>query len=238
VFDPKKLLNDFLGAGGGVAGGVAERFGGGALGGPGKGGDFGKYATGAAVGGIAALLMGSKVVRNIGGAALGYGGAAVLGGLAYKAWQDWQAGKAAPQAAAPAEPPPLPPPGSRFDLAAHTAGDGHDSHLAIVRAMIAAAKADGHIDAAEQKALFERIGKLGLDAEAKAFVMDELGKPLDIAEIAALAGSPEQAAELWLASRIAVDPDDPRERAYLDDLARRLSLPPDLVAHLERQAAG
>lgn len=236
MFDPKKLLNDFLGAGGGMAGSVAERFGG-AGSGQGKGGDFGKYATGAAVGGIAALLMGSKVVRNIGGAALGYGGAAVLGGLAYKAWQDWQAGKAAQPVAASITPPALPPPGSRFDLSAHAAGDGHDSHLAIVRAMIAAAKADGHIDAAEQKALFERIGTLGLDAEAKAFVMDELGRPLDIAEIAALASSPEQAAELWLASRIAVDPDDPRERAYLDDLATRLKLPPDLVAHLEGQAA-
>jgi uncharacterized membrane protein YebE (DUF533 family) len=67
--------------------------------------------------------------------------------------------------------------------------------------------------------------------------MDELAKPLDIAAIAALPATPEQAAEIWLASRLAIDADDPREKAYLDDLAVRLKLPDGLAAHLEAQAA-
>ncbi|MBW8729056.1 MAG: DUF533 domain-containing protein, partial [Inquilinus limosus] len=76
-----------------------------------------------------------------------------------------------------------------------------------------------------------------LGTEEKAFVMDELAKPLDVAAIAALAATPEQAAEIWLASRLAIDADDPREKAYLDDLAVRLKLPDGLAAHLEAQAA-
>ena len=32
--------------------------------------------------------------------------------------------------------------------------------------------------------------------------------------------TPEQGAELYLAARLAIDPDEPAERAYLDALAR------------------
>jgi uncharacterized membrane protein YebE (DUF533 family) len=49
--------------------------------------------------------------------------------------------------------------------------------------------------------------------------------------------TPEQAAEIYLASRLTVDPDQPAEREYLDTLALRLQLPAELRAHLEQQAA-
>jgi uncharacterized membrane protein YebE (DUF533 family) len=226
MFDPQQLLNQLLGAGG--SGGGAGDAGalGDVLGQLGLGGRSGAGGLGDVLG---RLGLGGR-----GGA----GGAAALAGLAYKAWQDWQAGRPASAAAMPAQagPPALPPAGNAFDLSAHKAGDGHDPHLAIVRAMIAAAKADGRIDADEQKAVFDRIGKLGLDPEAKAFLKAEIAKPLDPGEIAALAASPEQGAQIWLASRLTIRPDDPRERAYLKQLAARLSLAPDLLAHLERQA--
>jgi len=83
---------------------------------------------------------------------------------------------------------------------------------------------------------FDRVGQLPLDAEAKGFVFDALSQPPSLQDIANLAQGPEQAAELWLASRIAIDPDHPMEQAYLEALASRLSLPADLVAHLEGQA--
>ena len=54
---------------------------------------------------------------------------------------------------------------------------------------------------------------------------------------AGLAEGPEQAAELYLASCLALDPDHPAEQAYLKALASRLSLPNDLVAHLESEVA-
>lgn len=233
MIDPKKLFEDFLG--GSKAQPGAGKPG---VGKPGGGwsDNLGTLAAGALGGGVIGLLLGSKKVRKLGGGVLGYGGAAVLGGLAYKAWQDWSANRAPAAPPAPSQPLALPP-RSPFDLETQAAASGGDARIAVVQAMIAAAKADGHIDADEQRALFDRIGQLGLDTEQKAFVMDELAKPLDVGAIAALAATPEQAAEIWLASRLAIDADDPRERAYLNDLAARLKLPDGLAAHLEAQAA-
>ena len=53
----------------------------------------GGLAGGAAAGGIMALLVGNKSARKFAGKAATYGGAAVLGGLAYKAFQSWQQNK-------------------------------------------------------------------------------------------------------------------------------------------------
>ncbi|MBM3541666.1 MAG: tellurite resistance TerB family protein, partial [Alphaproteobacteria bacterium] len=117
------------------------------------------------------------------------------------------------------------------------AAGGEPFELALVRAMVGAARADGHIDAAEQSRIFEQVERAGLDAEAKAAVFDLLNAPVGVSEVAASAATPEQGTELWLASRLAIDPDNPAERAYLDALAHRLALAPDLVQHLERQAA-
>ncbi|MEM7045947.1 MAG: DUF533 domain-containing protein, partial [Pseudomonadota bacterium] len=74
-----------------------------------------------------------------------------------------------------------------------------------------------------------------LDAEDKAFIFDALSSPPSLQDIAGLAKGQEQAAELYLVSRVAIDPDHPAERAYLETLASRLSLPADLVGHLESQ---
>ena len=64
----------------------------------------------------------------------------------------------------------------------------------------------------------------------------ELGAPVDPAEIARGADSPEAAAEIYLASLLVIDPDHPDERRYLDDLAGHLKLAPGLVRELEAQA--
>ncbi len=234
MLDPKRLLTDFLGPNAGGMLDQATTQAKGALGQVG-GNKAGTFAAGAAAGGIVGLLLGSKKAKKIGGNLLTYGGAALLGGLAYKAWQNWQQNKQPGSAQgspgiAPA------PQDSAFDPAAGSAADGTPFALALVRAMIAAAKADGHIDAAEQQNLFQRIEALGLDAEAKAFVFDELSRPSDLAAIAALPRGQEQAAELWLASRLAIDPDDAREKAYLTALGAKLNLPAPLLAHLESQA--
>jgi uncharacterized membrane protein YebE (DUF533 family) len=243
VFDPKRLLEDFLGNGAPSAGmgrtGVGDM-----LGGINRQ-KAGTFAAGAATGGLIGLLLGSKKAKKIGGGLLGYGGAAVLGGLAYKAWQNYQQKQGAPapspsaRGSVPASSVPvLPAPvDSPFDPAHSTSSDGRPFALALVRAMISAAKADGHIDAQEQTQLFARIEELGLDAEAKTFVFDELGRPADLDAIAALPNGPEQAAEIWLASRLAIDPDDVREKAYISALSAKLNLPKELVAQLEAQVS-
>jgi uncharacterized membrane protein YebE (DUF533 family) len=106
----------------------------------------------------------------------------------------------------------------------------------LLRAMIAAAKADGHIDAKEQQSIFAKLDELNLDNDAKAFVIDELRKPLDIDAVVKGATSPERAVEIYAASVLAIDPDDPAEQAYLAMLASRLKLDPGLKASVETEA--
>ena len=104
--------------------------------------------------------------------------------------------------------------------------------------MIAAAKADGHVDAEEQRTIFAEIDKLDLDSESKAFVMDELRAPLDIDAVARGATTPETAAEIYAASLLAIDIDNAAERGYLAMLAARLRLDDGLVQHLHATIEG
>lgn len=198
-------------------------------------GGLGGLAASGAAGGLLGLLVGGKRKKGGLNGVLSHGGAAMLGALASQAYQSWQKGQPPAQAPlpSPSEVTHVPQP---FLPAAAPAADGAPFELALIRAMIAAAKADGHVDAEEQRRIFERVGAFNLDAESKAFVFDALAAPLGVSVIAALAGTPEQAAELYLASRLAMDPDGAAELAYLDALAHRLRLPAELVAHLNRQA--
>jgi uncharacterized membrane protein YebE (DUF533 family) len=190
----------------------------------------GGFAGGAAMGGLLGLLMGSKKMRKMTGGLVGYGGAAAIGALAHKAYQNWQQGNqvATAPVAAPADLEQVDP---RFVPGAA----GGNFNLALIKAMIGAAKADGHIDAREQTAIFEHVEKLGLDAESKAFVFDALSKPADMAAIAADVQGLEQATEVYVVSRLIADGDNPAERTYMQALAHRLQLPLDLVAHLDHQ---
>jgi len=204
---------------------------------PAQGGGFG--VPGGALGGLAAggllgVLLGQKKIRRMAGGALGYGGAAALGALAFRAYQNWQAGQQAGQAPA-ATVADAPQQGSRF--APVTGADGKPFAMALIRSMIAAASADGHIGADEQKQIFEAANRGGLDAEDKAFIFDALQNPSSPDQIAALAGNQEQATELYLAARIAIDPDHPDEQAFLRNLSRALNLPDNLVSHLDAQVA-
>jgi uncharacterized membrane protein YebE (DUF533 family) len=228
--DPKKLIEQFLGAGAaGSAGDMAqkarEKLSGGI------GGIPGGALGGLAAGGLLGVLLGNKKMRNMAGGIAGYGGAAALGALALKAWQTWQQNQPNDAAQQTAGTP------AQFEPAQlqRLAADGKPFELALVRAMIAAANADGHIGPEEHKTIFEHVNKLNLAADDKAFVFDALARPASAYEIAALAGGPEQAAELWLASRLAIDPDDTREQAYLQMLAGALNLPAGLAEQLDRQ---
>ncbi|MGI9488402.1 MAG: tellurite resistance TerB family protein [Geminicoccaceae bacterium] len=235
--NPERLLEQFLGQGAaGRASGALDSA---------KGklteSGMGNMAGGLAAGGLLGLLLGNKKARKtigkMAGGVVGYGAAAGLGALAFRAYQNWQNGQAAqasPSSGQAQLPPPLPE-DSKFMPSAAPARDGKPFELALVMAMISAANADGHVDADEQKSIFDKVGELPLDAEDKAFVFDALSKPPSLQDIANLAEGQEQAAELYLASRLAIDPDHPMEQAYLEGLASRLSLPTELVQHLEQQ---
>lgn len=231
MIDAKSLLDQFLG---GNAGTGLRNAGNQARDGLNRMSGAGGFATGAAAGGLLGVLLGNKKARKMAGNVAVYGGAAALGLLAYKAFRNWQAGQnaASAQPASPAEAAQVEP---KYLPAAAPAADGQPFELALVRAMVASAKADGHVDAAEQHRLFSEIERIGLDAEAKAWVFDLLARPVSLAEVAGAAANEEQAAEIYLAARLGVDPDHPAEKAFLEALSARLQLPADLIAHLDRQ---
>ena len=105
--------------------------------------------------------------------------------------------------------------------------------LMVLSAMIAASKADGHIDAAEQEKIFARIGEDNLSSEEKAYLMDQFRKPLNIADLTAFATSPELAAEIYTASVVAIRPDTASEVTYLNNLASALQLDPGLRSNID-----
>ena len=196
------------------------------LGGAGKNG-LGSLLSGATGGALAAgamgLLLGNKTARKIGGQALTYGGLAALGVLAYKAYGNWQSQQAgAPQ-------------GEPQTLDRLPAMQAEQHSQAILRALVAAAKADGHVDSRERELIEGEFSKLDNDPQLQHWLQAELNKPLDPAEVARAASTPEMAAEMYLASVLLVDEEHFMERAYLDELARQLKLDPALKAELEAQ---
>ena len=190
-------------------------------------GGLGGLLSGAGGGALAAnalgLLLGNKSARKYGGQALTYGGLAALGVLAYKAYGNWQAN----QGTAPQTEP------QTIDRVPAPQVEQHSQ--AILKALVAAAKADGHVDERERQLIDGELNKLNGDPALRQWLQAELNKPLDPAEVARAASTPEIAAEMYIASLILVDEEHFMERAYLEELAKQLKLDPGLKIELEAQ---
>ena len=183
--------------------------------------------TGAA--GLAAgMLLSGGGLGKLAGNAVKLGAVAAVGGLAYNAWQNYQKNQQGTSAQAPTQ--------EAFIPAASDSHGQEELGKSLVRAMIAAAKADGRIDADEKEAIFAKLETMNLSSEEKAWVFDELSSPLDINAVAARADTPEHATEIYAASLVAITADTAAERAYLDALASKLRLAPALVAEIHKAA--
>ncbi|WP_078121111.1 tellurite resistance TerB family protein [Thiosocius teredinicola] len=205
MFDAKRLLDQFVGSGaaGGFAGGLA--------------------------GGVLGNLLAGKKASKMAGNALKLGGLALVGGLAYKAWQNYQAnGNVMPQAGVD-----VPPEDGAFLPRQNDAAGAQALSMLLARSMIMAAKADGQIDTAESQAIMNQINGLDLPADDKAFLFEEYGKPLDIDGLAKSVDSPEHAAEVYAASALMLDSPTPPEKIYLDTLAGALGLQPGLAQQIQ-----
>jgi uncharacterized membrane protein YebE (DUF533 family) len=180
---------------------------------------------GAAIAGVLALLLGTKTGRGVTGAGLKLGTLAALGSVAYKTYQDWvqkQGGQIESTA-------------SDKSPEALTGPAAGQKSLVLLKAIIAAAKSDGHIDAAEQAKIEGLVGKLGLDSATVSLINEEVAKTLDPKDIAALSDSPATAGEIYLVSASVVDDNNEKERTYLNLLAQHLKIPGDLALQLEAQ---
>ena len=212
-----------LGDLGGLLGGLLGAGGGGAAAGAG-----GLGGLGGLLGGLGGLLGGAG---GGGGTTQGrssgtnYAALASLGMMAFQAYQAWQRNQAsAPQQA----------PQTVDQLLAGPQIEAH-SH-AVLRALIAAAKADGRIDDNEKQMISTEIGRHTNDPDLQQWLDAEVAKPLDAADFAEFAGDPAVAAEVYLASVMLVDDQQDAERNYLDDLAGQLHIDPQLQLQLEQQA--
>lgn len=227
-------------------------------------------ATGVLAGGIGAALLGRS---GIGSSVLKVGGLALVGTLAYQAYQRARQNQAqvpggpqqpsigeAMKGAMTGQPGALgslggiassvlqnlpgvgdlmnaerqPPANSGFGgQGAQAAIEANG--MAIMVAMISAAKADGQIDAQESHKIFEHMDKAGLAADERAFVMNELAKPVDVDALARLATTPELAAQMYTASALTIADVDAAEQVYLDKLAQRLGLDASFTTELSKQ---
>ncbi|MEI2831434.1 tellurite resistance TerB family protein [Pseudomonas mosselii] len=197
---------------GGLLGGGSGAGGGGGLGG----------LLGGLLGGGGGNAGASTQGRSAGG--VNYAALASLGMMAFQAYQSWQRSQAAaPQQAV-----------RTVDQLSGPEAEDH-SH-AILRALIAAAKADGRIDPQEEQLIYAEIKRHTSDPQLQRWLDEEVSKPLDAAEVAQSAQDPGMAAEMYLASVMLVDDQQDAERAYLDELASALGIDPTLQVHLEQQA--
>ncbi|MDF2793888.1 MAG: hypothetical protein K0S85_1641 [Pseudomonas orientalis] len=202
---------------------------GGVLGGLLKGNRAGNASGGGLgdlLGGLGGMLGGGAPTRPAQGrtGGMNYAALASLGMMAYKAYQAWQSQQAS-------QPP------QTFETADQLSGAQVEAHShAVLRALIAAAKADGRIDDKEQQLISKELGKHTDDPQLQQWLDAEVAKPLDAADFAEFAADPAVAAEVYLASVLLVDDQQDAERNYLDDLAGQLHIDPRLQLHLEQQA--
>lgn len=146
----------------------------------------------------------------------------------------------APIASAPIAPamgmPATPPPPPRTFDPARLPLDQADA-VVLVRAMIAAAAADGVIDAGERQRILSRAATAGVDAETFAFLEAELAVPKSANDLGAMT-RPGLTRDAYAAAAVAIDLDSDAERRFLQTLGQALGLNDDDRLAIHRQIAG
>ena len=181
-----------------------------------------------ALGGILGVLMGGKglgkTLGKVGKGALMVGGTAAAAGLAWKLYQKWSATQPTAQPgtmSAPAGAPhsatgnaPLPLPSAQADPAG----------LLVLEAMVFAARADGHLDDNERRAIHETMNALFPGTDVATCVDGLMNRPLNPQDLARRVQDREQAMDVYRLSRLVISVDHPMERAYLESLAEAFGL--------------
>jgi len=104
----------------------------------------------------------------------------------------------------------------------------------MLRAMIQAAKSDGHIDDAEKQRLLGHLGD-DLDDDERQFIRDQMAAPVDAQGLAAEV--PEgMESQVYLMSLLAIDFDSEAEARYLNDLATAMKLDRAAVNQIHEKA--
>lgn len=176
-----------------------------------------------AAGGLGALVGsifggGSSSVKG----AMGGGVMAVLASLAYSALQ--KSGAASDQ-----------PPVSLLENPTNVQKEEIDNEAnLIIRAMLNAAKADGEVDGEEMQRIIGKVQEDGIDENEAKNLQEEMQKPFDLVGLVARVGDNKQlAAQIYIASLLAIEVDTAIERQYMSDLATGMDLSADTVAQIK-----
>lgn len=223
-----------------------------------KSGALSGFLGGVAGGGLTSLVSGKKS-KKTGKKAVKYGALAAVGGLAWKAYKEYsEQNKAAQQQAdsraydnamnkrshnqARQEHAPQ---GRTFDFTPAympeqsfeqvVEDESGSGQLIIMRAMIAAAYADGHIDETERQKIFAQVETMELTVNEKAMLFDELRKPMTLSELVQSVPDAQTGIEVYAASVSAIDLNQPISGQYLEALANQLCLPRELVQSIHHQ---
>ena len=128
-----------------------------------------------------------------------------------------------PPDATVAAPPPPPPSASVGSESVDATEAGQDAVL-LIRAMIAAANADGVIDEEENNRILKKLETVDLSDQEHSFIVKELLSPTGLEDIVAQVKSPEMAKMIYTVSLLAIEVDTDAEHAYMKTLAQQLSL--------------
>ena len=172
------------------------------------------------------------------GGGLSFGAKAQLGlgalGVAMAAYEHYNSQRAPTATSSATVPPPPPavmamtsappPPPAAFNLA-QLAPAQADAVL-LVQAMIAAAAADGRVDASERERVLARASAAGVDAETRAFLEAEMAVPKSADAIGAMT-RPGLTREAYAAAALTIDIDTESERHFLSTLGNALGLEED-----------
>ncbi|GAB3523828.1 tellurite resistance TerB family protein [Photobacterium alginatilyticum] len=189
---------------------------------------------GAAAGGLMGAVLGNKKSRKLatkyGKKAAMLGGTAVVGTLAYQAYKKWQQGENVEW---------KPASNNEEGRPSESLSYNHTSIVdpqILIKAMVFAAKADGHIDSNEKQAIAQWLQQQNIAQDVEGLINRWINEPLDPQVIASEVSNLEQASEVYLVSLLAIDVDHFLEKAYLDQLASALSLPQELALRIQEQA--
>ena len=136
----------------------------------------------------------------------------------------------APGASTPPPPPgataaaPPPPPSASVRSENVDATEAGQEAVLLIRAMIAAANADGIIDEKERNRILKKLETVDLTGEEQSFIVKELLSPAGLEDIVSQVKSPEMAKMVYTVSLLAIEVDTDAERSYMKTLAQQLSL--------------
>jgi uncharacterized membrane protein YebE (DUF533 family) len=209
-------------------------------------GSGGSLLSGGLAGGLAGSLM-SKSGKKTGKKALKVGALAAVGGIAWKAYKSYSEQQARDRAFNQGKYQEYDRPSTRgFAYAPNSLSEeqfddvvqetNSEGQMLLLRAMVTAAHADGHIDQTERMKIFDQVDEMDLSSEDKASLFDEMRNPMSLEDLIASVPCSEAAAEVYAISALALDLSTSESRVYLDKLARLLCLPSELQHALESSA--